>query len=288
MRKIYKCNQAGNDFLIEVLFTTEDEVVFDTNEIVSLCNRHTGIGADGMIFLFKSEIRGYDFKMRLFNSDGSEAEISGNGLCCVGKTLYDADFIARNQVVIDTLAGVQELQLEISEEKRVRSVSVKMPPPNFIAGAIPVAREFAKPNEEAGKITIKIGRRTFEGYPVSIGNPHFVIFTSKPKEDMEKFGYRLEHHKAFPERANIQFVKLIGENELEVFVHERGAGPTLACGSGATACSAVAAKLKLIDPTKPVRINMPGGTLMLDISDMNAPILTGSPKLVARIEPIVI
>ncbi len=280
--KFYKCQNAGNDFLILINKAVES-FELPPEKVAQICDRRFGIGADGIIVLTASK-RKCDARFRLYNSDGSEAEISGNGLCCAGKALYDTDHVASREISIETPAGYQQLKLQIGDDGKVESVTVKMPLPNFIAGAVPISQKYSDPEAEGAELELKIGSKTVKGTPLKVGNPHFVTLSDSPEKDMIKLGAKLEAHEAFPKNANVHFVKVIDRRNIEVCTHERGAGPTLACGSGSTASVAALARAGLIDFGAEITVNVPGGSLAITAFESGEPpILRGSPKIVAEV-----
>ena len=280
----YKCHQAGNDFLVGIRLSQE-EADIDLAMIPRLCDRHQGLGADGVMFVFRSRSAGADFRQRLFNSDGSEAELSGNGLCCLGKVLYDTDNTAKDTVIMETLAGPRTLRLHICKESlMVDSVQVEMPKPDFTAAKVPVDSQVLAPRESAKIMSVSVDDFVIEGSAVNVGNPHFVVFCDHPEDLMKKYGAALENHPAFPARINVQFARIVAEDEIELWPHERGAGPTLACGSGATATVASAVSRGMLAGDREVKVRMPGGCVNLLYFQGQAPVIRGFPQLVAGVE----
>lgn len=280
----YKCHQAGNDFLVGIRLSQE-EADINLEMIPQLCDRHQGLGADGVMFVFRSRSANADFRQRLFNSDGSEAELSGNGLCCLGKVLYDTDNTAKETIIMETLAGPRTLRLHICKESHmVDSVRVEMPKPDFTAARVPVAPQVLAAAESAQIMSVEVDGFVIEGSAVNVGNPHFVVFCDHPEELMKKYGTALESHPAFPARINVQFARIISKNEIELWPHERGAGPTLACGSGATATVASAVSRGMLPGGSEVKVRMPGGCVNLLYTPGQAPVIRGFPQLVAGVE----
>lgn len=199
-----------------------------------LCNRNFGVGADGVIYLFKSSIA--DCRMRIFNQDGTEAEMCGNGIRVLGKYLYEKDITTKTDLKIETLAGVKEIFLNV-ENKTVVSVKVNMGVPYFEAQRIPAYL----PKEEGGKlyhvVPIEFEEETYCFHLVSIGNPHCVCFVEDLKKiNLEKIGPFIESYKYFPRKINVEFAQVMDRNNLKVQVWERGVGRTNSCGTGACAC----------------------------------------------------
>ena len=216
-----KMHGLGNDYLY-----VYGEVPSNIKELsTKLSERHFGAGSDGMIYISPSTVA--DFKMRIFNADGSEAKMCGNGIRCVGKYVYDKGYTDKKSLTVETLSGIKTLELGISFGK-VKSVTVDMGQ--------------AVPDED---MTLNIDGETVILTPVSVGNPHAVIFV----DDIEKaplitLGTKIEHHEAFSDGVNVEFVQVIGNSELRMRVWERGSGVTMACGTGACASAVVAVKKK--------------------------------------------
>ena len=215
-----------------------------------LCARRFGIGADGLILALPSARA--DARMRLFNSDGSEPEMCGNGIRCLGKYLYDRGLCRKTAMTIETGAGPLALALRV-EDGRVRGVTVDMGAPRFDPADIPVTAE-------TNRVALEVGGRALNFFCVSMGNPHAVTFDLYPgDDDFRRLGAQLERHPAFPRRANIEFCRLNAEGGADVRVWERGDGPTLACGTGACAVLAAAASQGLLP--REATIRLPGGAL---------------------------
>ena len=254
-----KMEGIGNDFII--INCINQYFNYSLNSFSKyLCNRNFGVGADGVIFIFKSYSA--DCKIRIFNNDGTEAEMCGNGIRCVGKYLYEKGIINRNVVRIETILGVKELQL-IIENKTVIKVKVKMDKPNFEARKIPAYL----PKEEMGKnihsVKIVIDDEEYKFYLVSLGNPHAVCFVDDLKSvNVQKIGEIVENYKYFPNKTNVEFVQVIDKNNIKVKVWERGVGNTLACGTGACASVVIGVKNSLIE--KNAIVELDGGKLYID------------------------
>lgn len=254
MIKFTKMQGLGNDYVYIDAINQSIENESSLAQFVS--NRHFGIGSDGLILICKSEVA--DFKMRMFNSDGSEAEMCGNGIRCVGKFVYDKGLTNKTTVKIETLAGIKILILNISDGK-VKTVKVDMGKPILEAEKIPVIS-----NEKPVKnLILEAEGKQFKFTCVSMGNPHAITIVDNTKNfDVEKYGKILEIDKAFPKRANIEFVQIVDEHNIKMRVWERGAGETLACGTGACA-TAVACNLNGLTERK-VKIELLGGNLEIE------------------------
>lgn len=231
MLKFTKMQGLGNDYVyVDCTKCGEPNNVVELARFVS--DRHFGIGSDGLILICNSNI--CDFKMRMFNLDGSEAGMCGNGIRCVGKFVYDKGLTSKTELTIETLAGVKKLKLQV-EEGKVHMVEVDMGEPIFEASKIPVIAK----DSPVTNLKLQVEERQFIVTCVSIGNPHAVTIVDHIKEfDVKKYGSRLEVDPHFPEKANIEFIKVIDENTIEMRVWERGSGETFACGTGACAAAA--------------------------------------------------
>ena len=254
MIKFTKMHGLGNDYVYIDAINQKIENESSLAKFVS--NRHFGIGSDGLILICKSEVA--DFKMRMFNSDGSEAEMCGNGIRCVGKFVYDKGLTNKTTVKIETLAGIKTLILNTKDGK-VETARVDMGEPILKAEKIPVIST----EEPVKNLELEAENKKFKFTCVSMGNPHAITIVENTKEfDVEKYGKVLEIDKAFPKKANIEFAQIIDRQNINMRVWERGAGETLACGTGACA-TAVACNLNGLTDRK-VNIELLGGTLNIE------------------------
>ena len=254
MIKFTKMQGLGNDYVYIDAINQNIEKESSLAQFVS--NRHFGIGSDGLILICKSEVA--DFKMRMFNSDGSEAEMCGNGIRCVGKFVYDKGLTNKTTVKIETLAGIKTLVLNIKNGK-VETVRVDMGEPILEANKIPVISE----KNPVKDLELEAEKQKFKFTCVSMGNPHAITIVENTKEfDVEKYGKVLEVNSAFPKKANIEFAQIIDKENIKMRVWERGAGETLACGTGACATT-VACNLNGLTNRK-VNIELLGGTLNIE------------------------
>ena len=216
-----------------------------------------GIGSDGLIAILPSEVA--DARMRIFNADGSEAQMCGNGIRCVGKYLYDRGKVRRTEVFIETGGGVRALRLSV-EKDRVRSVQVEMGEPLFAKERIPMVGD---PESTATWEPLDVDGRRFYVTALSMGNPHCVVFSERLEDELvHGAGPLIERHPAFPQRTNVEFVSPRPDGSLQMRVWERGSGETLACGTGACA-AAVAARLLGITRADEVTVRLPGGELTI-------------------------
>ncbi len=256
MIKFTKMQGLGNDYVYMDAIHQNIENESSLAQFVS--DRHFGIGSDGLILIAKSEIA--DFKMRMFNADGSEAEMCGNGIRCVGKFVYDKGLTQKNTITIETLAGVKTLTLNL-QEGTVNTVRVDMGEPILAPEEIPVMA-IEKPVQN---LTVKALDKEFTFACVSMGNPHAITLVEDTEHfDVEKYGKILETASVFPNKTNVEFVEIQDKEHMKMRVWERGAGETLACGTGACA-TAVACHLKGLT-NRHVYIELLGGTLEIEWS----------------------
>ncbi len=257
MNKFVKSHGLGNDYIV----LDKEDISFDlTPEVIQLiCHRNYGIGSDGILFLTPSKKA--DFGLRIFNPDGSEAEKSGNGLRIFAKFLYDHGYTKKRAFRIDTLGGLVTAELEVTGN-RVSFVTVEMGQATFISTEIPIRGK----KREVVREGVSINGRTLTFTGVSVGNPHCVIFTDELDEDyIRQVGPKLENHPLFPNRTNVQFVKVISKDKVEILIWERGVGYTLASGSSSCAAAAACVKNTLTD--RYMTISMPGGELQVEVRE---------------------
>ena len=269
-----KMHGAGNDYIYvnTLLYTIPDPSAAS----IQWSKPHFGIGSDGLILIGAPTRPDADFSMRIFNNDGSEAMMCGNGTRCVAKYLHDKGLTDKNPIRLQTLAGIKVLQLHLDADDRVETVTVDMGEP-----VLRDPKQFTQSNDGAADVEVTADGRTFRGTFVSMGNPHFVIFLDD--EDVETFpldhyGPLLEHHPAFPQRCNIEFAQAINENTFRMRVWERGSGITLACGTGACA-TAVAAHLTG-RAGRESDIRMDGGTLHIHWNETDNHVLMTGPAAI--------
>ena len=256
---------AGNDYIY--VDTISQELPNPAEVAISWSAPHTGIGSDGLILIGRSDKA--DFSMRMFNNDGSEGRMCGNGIRCVGKYVYDHGMTHSKEVSIETLAGIKSLHLHTDAEDRVDQVKVDMGEPIL---ADPT--QLANPDGSLKEGTVSVGNRNYIGTFVSMGNPHFVIFVDDIKSvDLSGEGPALENLPLFPQKCNIEFAQLLSDGSLRTRVWERGTGITMACGTGACA-TAVAAKLCGLNDGHST-IKMDGGTLSIEWSENGHIFMTG-------------
>lgn len=275
-----KLQGAGNDFvLIEAGGIEQDW----SRLAIAMCNRHFGIGADGLLLLLPSETA--DFQMRMFNPDGSEAEACGNGMRCLARYVVDKELVSgkfekTGEILIETIVGVRRAVIH-KEMDRLTKIQVSTGTPKFEAEDIPVVIRRRGVNVKSmlsSRVTVK-GRELLLNF-VSVGNPHAVYFWQRPVSEfpLSQIGPVVEHHEMFPNRTNFEVANVINRQQIEVRVWERGAKETMACGSGACAV-AVAARLHgYIDNV--VDIRLPGGILGVEWDGVGEVFLSGPAEIV--------
>ena len=259
LRKFYKMQGIGNDY---IYFDCMHEPIDNPEELaIRLSDRHFGIGGDGVILLCPSDVA--DCRMRMFNLDGSEGKMCGNGIRCVGKLAHDLGYVKGDSVKIETLSGIKTLSLNVGADGKVCSAKVDMGAPVLDGEKIPSTYR----GEKVVNAPIEVGGKTFGATLVSMGNPHCVVFEDPDTVGLEHYGPLFEQHTAFPERVNTEFVRVIDRGRLKMRVWERGSGETLACGTGACA-SAVAAVLNgYCDKNSEISVFLLGGELRITYTD---------------------
>lgn len=258
----------GNDYVYVNCF---EETVKDPCAVSKyVSDRHFGIGSDGLILIKPSKVA--DFQMDMYNADGSQGEMCGNGIRCVAKYVYDYGLTDKTNISVETLAGIKHLELTV-ENGKVALVKVNMGAPELLPEKIPVAAE----GERAIDVPLEVKGKTYQMNGVSMGNPHCVIFMEEDVRelDLEKIGPDFENHKRFPKRINTEFVNVLDENILRMRVWERGSGETLACGTGACATAVAAILNGLVQ--KEVTVKLLGGDLKIQWNGGDAPVyMTGA------------
>lgn len=251
--KFTKMHGLGNDY-VYVDCTKNKEVIENPSELsIVVSDRHFGIGSDGLILICDSDK--CDFKMRIFNADGSEAEMCGNGIRCVGKYVYDYGLTKKKEVSIETLGGIKILKLNV-EDNEVKSAIVDMGKPKLDSDDIINFRE----ENNLRKVNLDVLDRNFDFTFISMGNPHAVTIVDNVDEiDVDKYGKIIENDPHFPARTNVEFVEIIDKDNIKMRVYERGAGITLACGTGACASTTACYFNGLIN--NKVKVNLIGGNL---------------------------
>ncbi len=265
--KFAKMQGAGNDYVYVNCF--EEKVADPAALARKVSNRNFGIGSDGLILILPSQKA--DVCMRMFNSDGSESEMCGNGIRCVAKYAYDHGLVDRLQITAETGAGILTLQLFTNDKDKVDRVRVNMGEPRLIRSQIPMtgAAEERVVNQE-----LTVLDRSFQITCVSMGNPHCVIYVEDLDNfPLEKYGPAIENHPLFPNRTNVEFVEIVSFSEVRQRTWERGAGETLACGTGASAVAVAGVLTGRSDRT--ILNHLLGGDLELEWSREGSVFMTG-------------
>lgn len=245
-----KMHGIGNDYVYFTEMPCPPENLPELSRRLS--DRHRGIGGDGIILALPSEIA--DFRMRIFNADGSEARMCGNGSRCVGKLVSDLGLTDKDQITLETLSGIKTLRLTKGADGKVTDVCVDM---------------------GAGKVSATEILQGYRTVPVDMGNPHGVVFIdcSPDDFDVKGLGSRLENDPFWPDRANIEFAHVASPDRIDIRVWERGSGETMACGTGA--CATALAAFTTGRCSSKVTIGLPGGELIIEIQPGNRVIMTG-------------
>lgn len=273
MIKFTKMQGLGNDYVYIDCFTKEQEIKEPSYLSKIISNRNFGIGSDGLILICKSNVA--DFKMRMFNYDGSEAEMCGNGIRCVGKFVYDKGLTKKETIKVETLSGIKTLKLNIKNNE-VDTIKVDMGEPILEPQKIPV--NFDK--QPVKDLEIKVLDRKYKFTCVSMGNPHAITFIDKIDEiDIRKYGILIENNKYFPKKTNVEFCEIKDRNNIKMRVWERGTGETLACGTGA--CAALVAAVLNEYTNRTVIVELLGGKLQIQWDEKDNHIyMTGSAQIV--------
>lgn len=253
--KFYKMHGTGNDY---IYFDCMREELKNPQKLsVRLSDRHYSVGGDGIILLCPSKTA--DCKMRIFNADGSEGKMCGNGVRCIGKLAHDLGYIEGDICTVETLSGVKKLKLFFGKDGKVNAARVNM-------GA-PVLEGEKIPSSFVGKSVINApfiaDGKQYRVTLVSMGNPHCVIFCDPDGVNLEKTGVKFEKHPAFPEGVNTEFVQVTGKNSLKMRVWERGSGETLACGTGACAAAVAAVLNGYCEKNMEIAVKLRGGELKI-------------------------
>jgi len=266
--KFTKMQGAGNDYVYVNCF---EETVCDPQQTaIQVSNRNFGIGSDGLILIMPSEVA--DVRMRMFNSDGSESEMCGNGIRCVAKYAYDHNIVAKTEITVDTGAGLLTLRLFPGADGKIVKVRVNMGPPRLTRAEIPMTGD---PGAQVVDEELTVLDKTFKITCASMGNPHCVIFV----DDVENFpvatyGPLIENNELFPRRTNVEFIQIISRTEIRQRTWERGAGETLACGTGSSAVTAACVLNGLTE--KRILNHLSGGDLEMEWADDGSIYMTGS------------
>lgn len=265
--KFVKMQGAGNDYVYVDCF---NQTINDPSTLAQqVSDRHFGIGSDGLILILPSECA--DVQMRIYNADGSEAEMCGNGVRCVAKYVYDHGIAVKECLQVETQSGVLTLELFTDSSNQVERVRVDMGPPRMCRHEIPMLGDG---QSQALNVTLDVEGRTFTVSCLSMGNPHCVVFV----DDVENFpvhhwGPLIENHAQFPQRINVEFVQIISKTEVRQRTWERGAGETLACGTGASAVTV--ASFLAGHTQRQITNHLVGGDLQMEYHQSGTLYMTG-------------
>ncbi len=265
-----KVHGLGNDFILVNCYEEKIDLEKAPQLAVAMCNRRFGVGADGLVLLLPPEQGEQgDVRMRIFNPDGSEAEMCGNAIRCVARYMYEHNMINKDKIRVETLAGLIVPEL-ILENGLVKSVRVDMGEPRLERSEIPMA---GGPGQVVGE-PLTVEGSSYNITAVSMGNPHCVIFVpDAARVSLWDIGPRIEKHDVFPRKTNVEFVQVLSRDEVIMRVWERGAGETMACGTGACA-TAVACALNGLTERK-VTVRLQGGDLFIEWAADNHVYMTG-------------
>lgn len=250
--KFTKMHGIGNDYVYVNCFEESIKNPAEVSKFVS--DRHFGIGSDGLILISPSAKA--DFRMNIYNADGSQAEMCGNGIRCVAKYVYDYGLTDKTEISVETLAGIKYLKLQV-ENGKVATVEVNMGAPILEPKKIPVAVE----NNPVVDVPVEVKGKTYHMTCVSMGNPHAIIFMDNVKELDIDIGPYFENHPVFPKRTNTEFVEVLDKNTVNMRVWERGSDETLACGTGA--CATTVACILNNKTEDEVTVHLLGGDLKI-------------------------
>ncbi len=254
-----KYQGLGNDFILIDGLRARRPAHIDVQQAIHLCDRHFGIGADGVILVLPPQEQAADCRMQIINSDGSEAEMCGNGLRCLARFVWDEGLLHKTDLAVETLAGILHPHLHV-EDGHVSSVTVEMGHPIWPACEVPTT--LVAPQARAIDVPLRLGDATWVVTALRMGVPHCIVFVPDLEAvEWATIGPRIEQQAAFPQKTNVMFTQVLARDHLRVHPWERGAGPTLACGTGSCAAAVAAALTGRADPD--VSVTLPGGTLRI-------------------------
>lgn len=259
-RKFYKMHGIGNDY---IYFDCMKEELADVEKLaVRLSDRHFSIGGDGVILLCPSEVA--DCRMAMYNADGSQGKMCGNGIRCVGKLAHDLGYVRGDICTVETLSGIKKLYFKKDGNGKVVAAKVDMGAAALSPRDIPASIG----GDRVVNYPVEVGGKEYFVTLVSMGNPHCVTYVDDPyKIDLEKVGVLFENNALFPERINTEFVRVDGRNELTMRVWERGSGETWACGTGACAVAVASVLNGYADKNAPITVHLRGGDLIITYTD---------------------
>lgn len=271
--KFLKYHGLGNDFIL--IDGTDGNLEIDKDWCKRVCDRNFGIGADGVLYVMPGV--GTDITMKVINADGTEAEMCGNGIRCVAKYAYDYGIVKKKTFTIHTLAGDLEAVVSFGDDGKVATVTIDMGAPELDGRSVPIDHDGEFINEG-----FVIDSLRLKGTAVSMGNPHFVIFTRLEDDTIDRLGPMIEGHEFFPNRTNVEFCQ-VKDGKIYVRVYERGAAWTLACGTGASASAVAAALTGLVPFDEPIDVKLPGGWLKVTVSkDLSRVLMEGPAEFVFK------
>ena len=267
--RFVKMQGAGNDYVYVDCFS--QDVADPAGLARRISDRHFGVGGDGLILILPSQVA--DVRMRMFNADGGEAEMCGNGVRCLGKYVHDHERSAANPLRVETAVGIRSIELRLDPAGKVAAATVDMGQPILDPEKIPVGI----PQQRLIDLPIRPSQHAFKMTCVSMGNPHAVIFVDDVAAvALERVGPELEHHPLFPQGVNVHFVQVHSPAEVTARTWERGSGATLACGTGACATTVAAAITGRVPLDREVCVSLPGGDLWIMVpKDLSAVYMTG-------------
>ena len=272
--KFTKMQGIGNDY---IYFDCTNNAPEKPEELaIKLSDRHFGIGGDGIVLIMSSDIA--DFRMRMFNADGSEGKMCGNASRCIGKYVYERGLTDKKEITLQTLSGIKTLSLEVDKNNRVKLISVDMGKAILDPKSIPIALD----GDRVISRTVNIAGQRQKINAVSMGNPHCVIFTDQDIASLEldKIGPLYENDPLFPEKVNTEFINVIAETKLKMRVWERDSGETLACGTGACTSVAAAVLNGYCNYDTDITVRLIGGELKIRYNSDGSVIMKGSAEFV--------
>jgi diaminopimelate epimerase len=262
--EIYKYQSTGNDFIL-----LKGPLTNPSKFAINVCDRHFGIGADGILFSTPSKVA--DIKMNYYNADGSIAPMCGNGLRAFAHFVTTHKLVSKKEFVVETLAGLMKVK-----KLNANSFSLDLGKPTYALKT----PNLKIPTTKLTKLNLKIDNQNIELYPIFLGTLHGIVFVKNlDKIDVLSLGDKICHNPMFPKYINVNFAQVINKNFIKVKTYERGVGPTLSCGTGVSSTATVAHALKLTG--NKVKIEVPGGSLLVEVKDTT--ILTGPTQVVAKI-----
>ncbi|MCA9520564.1 MAG: diaminopimelate epimerase [Myxococcales bacterium] len=264
-----KAHGLGNDFIL--IDWRDADRPFPLDRVVPLCDRRFGIGADGILLVLPGETEA--FRMRIYNSDGSLAEMCGNGIRCFALYLNRYLGVTSENVTIETDAG--PLSCHFDDPESPEQFTINMGRAYLARADIPMAGT-GDPFEQ----TVEAGGRELVGHGVGMGNPHFILFGDWSRSDVDRLGPELMQHALFPRRTNVEFAQMQSAEEIDLTVYERGCGVTMACGTGASATAVAAVRTGLSAPNTDIAVNLPGGTLTIRVEEDYSSVWMTGPAVV--------